>query len=101
MTEEDEGPEGLGLPESTEITQIQLDEKWKPEVDYQEMKESGEALYQKIAEESKSHKLHLVVKTSDEMASVRTHIAQACKKIKLVKKVITFDPEDVRKEKNW
>ena len=101
LTKEDKGPEGLGLPETAETTQIKLGEEWKPETDYKEIRESGDAVYQRIVEESKSQKLLLVSKTKEEMAILKTNIDKACKKIKLAKKVITFDPEDVHKKKNW
>ena len=112
LTEEDEGPEGLGLPEDTETTQINLSDELKPEINYDKIEDSGDDVYERIAEESIDQKVLLVAKTMEEMATLKANIDRACKKIKLatdirsgakplVKKVITFDPEDVHKKKNW
>ncbi len=35
------------------------------------------------------------------MTILKKNIDKACKGIKLAKKVITFDPEDVHNKKNW
>lgn len=43
----------------------------------------------------------MVAKTKGEIAKNQQKINQLCKSLKVKKKVVTFDPEDIEKKKNW